>query len=78
MDRMSNKEDGQDTSEEKLMEMWDQLDESQKSEILVKMEKMCGYGMEGSEDNKTGGDDMDQPSGGYHKGGFDITIQAKK
>lgn len=70
MDRMSSKEDGQDTSEEKLMEMWDMLDESQKSEILSQMEKMCGYSEEGESEK-----DME---GGDHKGGVAIVIQAKK
>jgi hypothetical protein len=70
MDRMSSKEDGQDTSEEKLMEMWDMLDEQQKSDILSQMESMCGY--------KEEGEDESESSDIKGKGGVAIVIQAKK
>lgn len=78
MDRMKESKvaggSDQDTSEEKLMEMWDMLDETQKQDILGQMEKMCNY----SEDNEGG-----EPTDGKNvphdtKGGVAIVIQAKK
>ena len=69
MDRMGNKEDMADSSEDKLMEMWEMLDDGQKQEILGKMEEMCNY----KEDEDEG-----ESSDVKGKGGVAIVIQAKK
>lgn len=64
--RINNKEDGADTNEDKMMEMWEMLDDGQKQEILGKMEEMCNY-------------KEDEDEGEYKpKGGVAIVIQAKK
>lgn len=68
MDRMGDKEEMADSSEDKLMEMWEMLDDGQKEEILGKMEEMCNYK---EEDDEYEGE-------GKPKGGVAIVIQAKK
>lgn len=69
MDRMGDKEEMADSSEDKLMEMWEMLDDGQKQEILGKMEEMCNY----KEEDESEDEGEDKP-----KGGVAIVIQAKK
>lgn len=70
MERMDSKDEMADSSEDKLMEMWEMLDESQKSDILGQMESMCGYKEESEDENES--------SDIKGKGGVAIVIQAKK
>lgn len=70
MERMDSKDEMADSSEDKLMEMWEMLDDTQKQEILGKMESMCGY--------KEEGEDESESSDIKGKGGVAIVIQAKK